>query len=104
MWWLPVSVIWYYRYYNLYIAQKVNETRPDARDAAVINNDGLNCVPTNRYTMLFGHLCHRRRRSAGRAGIGRTRWAVCRDTVAAGGRGARGRSAGLYGAVHLFPP
>ncbi len=29
-----------------------DETRPHARDAAVINNDGLNYVPTNRYVLF----------------------------------------------------
>lgn len=43
-----------YRYYSLYIAQKVMKLDPTRATPAVINNDGLNYVPTNRY-VLFGH-------------------------------------------------
>ncbi len=43
-----------YRYYSLYIAQKVMKLDPTRATPAVINNDGLNDVPTNRY-VLFGH-------------------------------------------------
>ena len=43
-----------YRYYSLYIAQKVMKLDPTRSTPAVINNDGLNYVPTNRY-VLFGH-------------------------------------------------
>lgn len=43
-----------YRYYSLYIAQKVMKLDPTRSTPAVINNDGLNYVPTNR-NVLFGH-------------------------------------------------
>ncbi|XNM50725.1 carbon starvation CstA family protein [Escherichia coli] len=43
-----------YRYYSLYIAQKVMKLDPTRATPAVINNDGLDYVPTNRY-VLFGH-------------------------------------------------
>ena len=49
-----VSVYLCYRYYSLYIAQKVMKLDPTRATPAVINNDGLNYVPTNRY-VLFGH-------------------------------------------------
>ncbi|GAA5110422.1 pyruvate/proton symporter BtsT [Orbus sasakiae] len=43
-----------YRYYSLYIANKVMQLDPTRATPAVINNDGLNYVPTNKY-VLFGH-------------------------------------------------
>lgn len=43
-----------YRYYSLYIANKVMQLDPNRATPAVINNDGLNYVPTNKY-VLFGH-------------------------------------------------
>ncbi|WP_392551872.1 carbon starvation CstA family protein [Orbus wheelerorum] len=43
-----------YRYYSLYIANKVMKLDPTRATPAVINNDGLNYVPTNKY-VLFGH-------------------------------------------------
>lgn len=44
----------FYRYYSLYIAQKVMQLDPTRSTPAIINNDGLNYVPTNKY-VLFGH-------------------------------------------------
>lgn len=43
-----------YRYYSLYIATKVMSLDPSRATPAVVNNDGLNYVPTNR-NVLFGH-------------------------------------------------
>lgn len=43
-----------YRYYSMYIAKKVMQLDPTRATPAVINNDGLNYVPTNKY-VLFGH-------------------------------------------------
>lgn len=43
-----------YRYYSLYIANKVMQLDATRATPAVINNDGLNFVPTNKY-VLFGH-------------------------------------------------
>ncbi len=57
MWLVVASVSVYlvaYRYYSLYIAQKVMQLDPCRATPAVLNNDGLNYVPTNRY-VLFGH-------------------------------------------------
>ncbi|OSN11128.1 carbon starvation protein A [Lonsdalea iberica] len=57
LWIVVASVSVYlvaYRYYSLYIAQKVMKLDPSRATPAVINNDGLNYVPTNRY-VLFGH-------------------------------------------------
>ena len=57
MWLVVASVSVYlvaYRYYSLYIAQKVMRLDPGRATPAVLNNDGLNYVPTNRY-VLFGH-------------------------------------------------
>ncbi len=57
MWLVAASVSVYlvaYRYYSLYIAQKVMQLDPGRATPAVLNNDGLNYVPTNRY-VLFGH-------------------------------------------------
>ena len=57
LWIVVASVSVYlvaYRYYSLYIAQKVMKLDPTRSTPAVINNDGLNYVPTNRY-VLFGH-------------------------------------------------
>ena len=57
LWIVVASVAVYlvaYRYYSLYIAQKVMKLDPTRATPSVINNDGLNYVPTNRY-VLFGH-------------------------------------------------
>jgi len=57
LWIIVASVSVYivaYRYYSLYIAQKVMKLDPTRATPAVINNDGLNYVPTNR-NVLFGH-------------------------------------------------
>lgn len=43
-----------YRYYSLYIAQNVMRLDPTRSTPAVLNNDGLNYVPTNK-NVLFGH-------------------------------------------------
>ncbi|MBA0167579.1 carbon starvation CstA family protein [Pectobacterium sp. CFBP8739] len=57
LWIIVASVAVYlvaYRYYSLYIAQKVMKLDPTRATPAVVNNDGLNYVPTNR-NVLFGH-------------------------------------------------
>ncbi|MGH8060881.1 MAG: carbon starvation CstA family protein [Pseudoxanthomonas sp.] len=43
-----------YRYYGLFIANKVLGVDPTRATPAVINNDGLDYVPTNKH-VLFGH-------------------------------------------------
>ncbi|MBC9131339.1 carbon starvation protein A [Frischella sp. Ac48] len=43
-----------YRYYSLYITNKVMGLDATRATPAVVNNDGLNFVPTNKY-VLFGH-------------------------------------------------
>lgn len=43
-----------YRYYSLYIAKNVMRLDPARATPAVLNNDGLNYVPTHR-NVLFGH-------------------------------------------------
>jgi carbon starvation protein len=43
-----------YRYYSLYIADKVMQLDPTRATPAVRHNDGLDFVPTNKY-VLFGH-------------------------------------------------
>jgi len=43
-----------YRYYSLFIADKVMQLDPTRATPAVINNDGLDYVPTNKH-VLFGH-------------------------------------------------
>ncbi|MEI8169281.1 MAG: carbon starvation CstA family protein [Rhodoferax sp.] len=43
-----------YRYYSLYIADKVMQLDPTRATPAVRHNDGLDYVPTNKY-ILFGH-------------------------------------------------
>ena len=43
-----------YRYYSLYIAEKVMRLDPTRMTPAVRHNDGLDYVPTNKY-ILFGH-------------------------------------------------
>ncbi|MCX8957865.1 carbon starvation CstA family protein [Erwinia psidii] len=57
LWIVVASVSVYlvaYRYYSLYIAQKVMRLDATRATPAVLNNDGLNYVPTNRF-VLFGH-------------------------------------------------
>ncbi len=107
LWIVVASVSVYlvaYRYYSLYIAQKVMKLDPTRATPAVINNDGLNYVPTNRY-VLFGH------HFAAIAGAGplvgpvlAAQMGYLRHAVAAGG-GSTGRcGTGLYGAVYLLSP
>ena len=108
LWIVVASVSVYlvaYRYYSLYIAQKVMKLDPTRATPAVINNDGLNYVPTNRY-VLFGH------HFAAIAGAGPLVGPVLAaqmglpawHAVAAGG-GSTGRcGSGLYGAVYLLSP
>jgi carbon starvation protein len=43
-----------YRYYSLFIANKVMQLDPNRATPAVLNNDGLDYVPTNKH-VLFGH-------------------------------------------------
>ena len=43
-----------YRYYSLFIATKVMQLDPLRATPAVLNNDGLDFVPTNKH-VLFGH-------------------------------------------------
>jgi carbon starvation protein CstA len=43
-----------YRYYSLFIATKVMRLDPTRATPAVLNNDGLDFVPTNKH-VLFGH-------------------------------------------------
>ncbi|WP_046861858.1 carbon starvation CstA family protein [Microvirga massiliensis] len=43
-----------YRYYSLFIANRVMQLDPTRATPAVRHNDGLDYVPTNRY-VLFGH-------------------------------------------------
>jgi carbon starvation protein len=43
-----------YRYYSLFIAERVMRLDPARPTPAVRRNDGLDYVPTNRY-VLFGH-------------------------------------------------
>ena len=43
-----------YRYYSLFIATKVMQLDPSRATPAVLNNDGLDYVPTNKH-ILFGH-------------------------------------------------
>jgi carbon starvation protein len=43
-----------YRYYSLFIANRVMQLDPERATPAVRHNDGLDYVPTNRY-VLFGH-------------------------------------------------
>ncbi|MDR0806631.1 MAG: carbon starvation protein A [Enterobacteriaceae bacterium] len=57
LWIIVASVSVYlvaYRYYSLYIATKVMQLDPTRATPAVVNNDGLNYVPTNK-NVLFGH-------------------------------------------------
>lgn len=61
----PINALWIvaaavsiylvaYRYYSLFIADKVLQLDPTRATPAVINNDGLDYVPTNKH-VLFGH-------------------------------------------------
>lgn len=57
LWIVVASVAVYliaYRYYSLYIAKKVMKLDETRATPAVINNDGLNYVSTNK-NVLFGH-------------------------------------------------
>ncbi|CAI1804032.1 Inner membrane protein YjiY [Serratia grimesii] len=57
LWIIVASVAVYlvaYRYYSLYIATKVMKLDAFRATPAVVNNDGLNYVPTNK-NVLFGH-------------------------------------------------
>jgi carbon starvation protein len=56
--WIVVAAICVYligyRYYSLFIAQRVLGLDPNRKTPAVRHNDGLDYVPTNKY-VLFGH-------------------------------------------------
>ncbi|GEP06659.1 carbon starvation CstA family protein [Methylobacterium oxalidis] len=57
LWIVVASICVYviaYRYYSLFIADKVMRLDPQRETPAVRHNDGLDYVPTNR-TVLFGH-------------------------------------------------
>ncbi|MEL5589263.1 carbon starvation CstA family protein [Serratia ureilytica] len=57
LWIVVASVAVYlvaYRYYSLYIATRVMKLDASRATPAVVNNDGLNYVPTNK-NVLFGH-------------------------------------------------
>ncbi|GKX50312.1 carbon starvation CstA family protein [Budvicia aquatica] len=57
LWIIVASISVYlvaYRYYSLYIATKVMKLDATRATPAVVNNDGLNYVPTNK-NVLFGH-------------------------------------------------
>lgn len=57
LWIIVASIAVYlvaYRYYSLYIATKVMQLDTTRATPAVVNNDGLNYVPTNK-NVLFGH-------------------------------------------------
>ena len=107
LWIVVASVSVYlvaYRYYSLYIAQKVMKLDPTRSTPAVINNDGLNYVPTNRYVLFGHHFAAIARRSAGGPGARRADGLPAGYPVAAGGRRAGRGGAGLYGAVYLLAP
>jgi carbon starvation protein len=57
LWIVVASVAIYlvaYRYYSLFIATRVMQLDPLRATPAVVNNDGLDYVPTNKH-ILFGH-------------------------------------------------
>ncbi|WP_447589136.1 carbon starvation CstA family protein [Aquipseudomonas campi] len=57
LWIVVASVALYlvaYRYYSLFIATRVMQLDPTRATPAVLNNDGLDYVPTNKH-ILFGH-------------------------------------------------
>ncbi|WP_194791552.1 carbon starvation CstA family protein [Pseudomonas sp. UFMG81] len=57
LWIVTAAVALYlvaYRYYSLFIATKVMQLDPLRATPAVLNNDGLDYVPTNKH-ILFGH-------------------------------------------------
>lgn len=57
LWIVVASVALYlvaYRYYSLFIATEVMQLDPRRATPAVLNNDGLDYVPTNKH-ILFGH-------------------------------------------------
>ena len=57
LWMVVASVSVYliaYRYYSLFIARKVLKLDSERATPAMVHNDGLDYVPTNKY-VLFGH-------------------------------------------------
>lgn len=57
LWLIIAAVCTYliaYRYYSLFIAERVMQLDPTRMTPAVRHNDGLDYVPTNKY-VLFGH-------------------------------------------------
>ncbi len=56
--WLVVAAVCVYllayRFYGLFIAERVLRVDPSRPTPARVHNDGLDYVPTNRY-VLFGH-------------------------------------------------
>nr|BFE93999.1 hypothetical protein GCM10020185_45350 [Pseudomonas brassicacearum subsp. brassicacearum] len=94
-----------YRYYSLFIANNVMQL--DARRAtpAVLNNDGLDYVPTNKHILFRPPLRgHCRRGAAGRAGAGGADGLPARYALADRRRGVGRCGAGLHGPVPVHPP
>ena len=93
-----------YRYYGLFIARTVMKLDANRATPAIVHNDGLDYVPTNK-NVLFGH------HFAAIAGAGplvgpvlAPSWAICPACCDSGWRGVCRRSAGFHGAVYLHPP
>jgi hypothetical protein len=66
-----------YRYYSLFIATKVMQLDPRRATPAVLNNDGLDYVPTNKHIPLRSPLRRHRRRRPWSARCSPRRWATC---------------------------
>jgi carbon starvation protein CstA len=102
LWIVVASVSVYlvaYRYYSLYIAQKVMKLDPTRSTPAVINNDGLNYVPDQPLRAVWPPLCHRGAGplvgpvlAAQMGYLPGTLWLLAGVVLA-------GANAGLYGAV-----
>lgn len=107
LWLIVASVSVYliaYRYYSLFVADKVLGLDKTRKTPAWRHNDGLDYVPTNKYVLFGHHFAAIAGRPTGWPSAGRTDGLPARNAVDSGrGRSGRGRS-GLYGAVRFHAP
>jgi hypothetical protein len=91
-----------YRYYSLFIADRVLRLDGNRKTPAHRHNDGLDYVPTDK-NVLFGHhfAAIAGGRPAGRAGAGGADGLPAGAAVDPCRRGVRRRGAGLHRALHL---
>ncbi len=93
-----------YRFYSLYIANRVMRLDPNRLTPAERHNDGLDYVPTHKGVLFGTPLCRDCRRSFGRSGFGGANGLSTRYFVDYLRRGICRRGTGYDGLVRLYAP